>query len=116
MDANRYRNPLQKRQERLAALPRCLGSLLHPAAGEEIWLFGSLARGDWDALSDVDLIAVAASQEEANALGDRILAARQGDDVLCFDREGWRRRIEGDDPYWRGIRRDAIFIAGGASA
>jgi predicted nucleotidyltransferase len=28
-------------------------------AGAEVWLFGSLARGDWDARSDVDLLAVA---------------------------------------------------------
>jgi predicted nucleotidyltransferase len=28
-------------------------------AGAEVWLFGSLARGDWDARSDMDLLAVA---------------------------------------------------------
>ncbi len=28
-----------------------------------MWLFGSLARGDWDACSDVDLLAIAPSQQ-----------------------------------------------------
>lgn len=62
---------IHKRQERLTALRQALAPLLHSDTDEEVWLFGSLARGDWDACSDVDLIAVAASQEEADALGDR---------------------------------------------
>ncbi len=34
----------------------------------QVWLFGSLARGDWDAYSDVDLLAIAPTQAEAEAL------------------------------------------------
>jgi predicted nucleotidyltransferase len=29
---------------------------------DQVWLFGSRARGDWDGLSDVDLLVVAAER------------------------------------------------------
>jgi hypothetical protein len=51
--------------------------LLAGKAGVEVWLFGSLARGDWDARSDVDLLAVAPDQGR------------------------WLERQRGDDPWWR---------------
>jgi predicted nucleotidyltransferase len=38
-------------------LRSALELLLAGKAGAEMWLFGSLARGDWDARSDVDLLA-----------------------------------------------------------
>jgi predicted nucleotidyltransferase len=37
-----------------------------------VWLFGSLARGDWDAYSDVDLLAVAPSKVLADHLADAL--------------------------------------------
>lgn len=73
-----------------------------------MWLFGSLARDDWDAYSDVDLLAIAPSQAEADALADALLGARLGDDVLALSQERWRQLRGGDDPYWRAIGRDAL--------
>jgi predicted nucleotidyltransferase len=98
--------------ERLEGLRAAMPSLLN-APGQEVWLFGSLARGDWDAFSDVDLIAVAPTQHQADELGERILGACLADDVLCFDAQGWRRRRQGQDPLWRAIGRDALRLAGG---
>jgi len=80
----------------------------HP--GAEVWLFGSLARGDWDAYSDVDRLAIAPSQAAAEALADALLDARLGDDVLALSTERWQQLISGDDPYWRAIGRDALRL------
>ena len=80
----------------------------HP--GGEVWLFGSLARGDWDAYSDLDLLAIAPSQPEADALADALLGARLGDDVLALSQERWHQLRHGDDPYWQAIGRDALRL------
>jgi predicted nucleotidyltransferase len=47
------------RGQRIETLRSRIEPLLAGRAGAEVWLFGSLARGDWDARSDVDLLAVA---------------------------------------------------------
>jgi uncharacterized protein len=80
----------------------------HP--GGEVWLFGSLARGDWDAYSDVDLLAIAPSQAAADALADDLLAARLGDDVVALASGRWEQLKTGDDPYWRAIGRDVLRL------
>ena len=80
------------------------------AGGYEVWLFGSMARGDWDAYSDVDLLAIAPNQQQADALADALLDARLGDDVLALSQERWQQLKQGDDPYWRAIGRDALRL------
>ena len=40
----------RRRQQRLDALRRSCQALIGPSADQEVWLFGSLARGDWDAI------------------------------------------------------------------
>ena len=42
----------------LAALRAGAADVAARHSGGEVWLFGSLARGDWDACSDVDLLAI----------------------------------------------------------
>jgi predicted nucleotidyltransferase len=44
--------------------------LLGGPAGAEVWLFDSLARGDWDARSDVDLLAMGLA-DDVCALSER---------------------------------------------
>jgi hypothetical protein len=61
-----------------------------------VWLLGP--SGDWDARSDVDLLAVA------------LLGAGLVDDVIALSRGRWLERQRGDDPWWRGICRDAIRL------
>ena len=75
-----------------------------------MWLFGSLARGDWDSYSDVDLLAIAPIQQQADALADALLDARLGDDVLALTNERWLQLRHSDDPYWRAIGRDALRL------
>jgi predicted nucleotidyltransferase len=99
-----------RRQERLSALRQGAASAAASWPDAEVWLFGSLARGDWDAYSDVDLLAIAPSQMDADALADALLEARLGDDVLALTHERWQQLRRGDDPYWRAIGRDALRL------
>ena len=99
-----------RRSARLTALRQGAAAAAAAHPGGEVWLFGSLARGDWDAYSDVDLLAIAPSQADAEALADDLLAARLGDDVLALTSERWRQLQASDDPYWRAIGRDALHL------
>ena len=99
-----------RRQERLYALRQGAATTAAAWTNAEIWLFGSLARGDWDAYSDVDLLAIAPTQVAADALADALLDARLGDDVLALTQERWQQLKQGDDPYWRAIGRDALRL------
>ena len=98
------------RNARLAALGEGVRRVLAAHPGGEVWLFGSLARGDWDAYSDVDLLAIAPSPAEAEALADALLGARLGDDVVPLSQSRWRQLRTSDDPHWRAIGRDALRL------
>ena len=49
-----------------------------------VWLFGSLARGDWDGFSDIDLLVVSANQDAAERAADQLVESLVGDDVLAI--------------------------------
>jgi predicted nucleotidyltransferase len=99
-----------RRQERLYALRQGAATAAAAWTNAEIWLFGSLARGDWDAYSDVDLLAIAPNQQQADALADALLDSRLGDDVLALTHERWHQLRNSDDPYWRAIGSDALRL------
>lgn len=103
----------QRRQARLDQLRRGSQALVADPSRQQVWLFGSWARGDWDAYSDIDLLAVAPDQAAAEALADRLLDAGLADDVIPLSHSRWLHVQAGDDPLWRGICRDAIQLAGG---
>ena len=73
----------RERQRRIAALRQRLRDTLG-TNDCSVWLFGSLARGDWDAFSDTDLLVVAANQEAAERAADQLAAALVADDVLAI--------------------------------
>jgi len=75
-----------------------------------VWLFGSLARGDWDGFSDTDLLVVAAYQDEAERAADQLMEALVGDDVLAIDHERWQAMAHSPSPHWRAIRAQAIRL------
>jgi uncharacterized protein len=100
----------QRHSARLRALRVGAAEVAARLAGGEVWLFGSMARGNWDGCSDVDLLAIAPSREQADALADALLDARLGDDVLALSQERWQQLKQGDDPYWRAIGRDALRL------
>lgn len=98
------------RGQRIETLRISIEPLLVGRAGAEVWLFGSLARGDWDARSDVDLLAVAPDQSIADQLAEALLGAGLADDVIGLSQGRWLERHQGNDPWWRGICRDAIRL------
>ena len=98
------------RGERIKTLRRSIEPLLGRQAGAEVWLYGSLARGDWDARSDVDLLAIAADQNAADQLAEELLATGLADDVIGLSQGRWLEHQRGGDPWWRGICRDAIRL------
>ena len=100
----------QRLSARLTVLRQGARAVAAAVPGGEVWLFGSLARGTWDAYSDVDLLAIAPNQQQADALADALLDARLGDDVLALSQERWQQLRHGDDPYWRAIGRDALRL------
>lgn len=74
---------------------------------DQIYLFGSRARGDWDGLSDTDLLVVSASTAEAESWADALLDHGIAQDVIPLDREAWRQLPEHPSVIWRHVARDA---------
>jgi predicted nucleotidyltransferase len=97
----------KRRVARIAQLREGVTALLSHHSSGEVWLFGSLARGDWDAYSDVDLLAIAPTQAAAEDLADALVEAGLGDDVLALSQTRWQQLKGSDNPYWRAIARDA---------
>lgn len=100
----------QRHSARLRALRAGAAEVAASQPGGEVWLFGSMARGNWDGCSDVDLLAIAPNQQQADALANALLGARLGDDVLALSQERWQQLRSGDDPYWQAIGRDALRL------
>ena len=100
----------RKQAERLKGLHQQASLVLAEHPGGSLWLFGSLARGDWDAFSDVDLLAIAPNRSQASELADAVLDLGMADDVLALTELEWQERRNGDDPYWSAIGRDALRL------
>ena len=99
----------RERQRRIAALRLRLRQTLG-ASDCSVWLFGSLARGDWDGFSDTDLLVVATNQDEAERAADQLTEALVGDDVLAIDHNRWQAMARSPSPHWRAIRAQAIRL------
>jgi predicted nucleotidyltransferase len=74
----------RQRSLRIEQLREGVAPLVRASPGTRVMLFGSLARGDWDGLSDVDLLAIAPTQEQASQLADALVSAGLGDDVIAL--------------------------------
>lgn len=74
---------------------------------DQIYLFGSRARGDWDGLSDTDLLVVAESRAAAEQWADQLLAHGVAQDVIGLDRMAWQQLPEHPSVIWRKVARDA---------
>ena len=95
---------------RLAGLRRQIADLMRQFPAAEVWLFGSLARGDWDGFSDVDLLAIALTANQANNLADALLGNGIADDVIALTQADWQCFRNSTDPYWRSIGNDAFRL------
>lgn len=102
-----------KLEQRLAELQEKAEKLVVQHRDSSLWLFGSLARGDWDAYSDVDMLAIAATPADAETLADAVLSHQLADDVLALSTANWDRLRCSQDPYWQAIGRDVRILAKG---
>ena len=103
--------PLRRRERERRIL--ALRQRLRHTLGENdcsVWLFGSLARGDWDGFSDTDLLVVAGDQDAAERAADQLMEALVGDDVLAIDQERCQAMARSPSPHWRAIRAQAIRL------
>ena len=99
----------RERQRRIAALRQRLRYTLG-TNDCSVWLFGSLARGDWDGFSDTDLLVVGTNQDAAERTADQLIEALVGDDVMAIDQERWQAMDRSSSPHWRAIRAQAIRL------
>ena len=91
-------------------------------APEALWMFGSAARGDGSAASDIDLLAVRSSnvdgddptwRAQIDRLAERV-SAWSGNDcqIVEYDGEELTALVEAGDPLIESLRRDGIVLAG----
>ena len=81
----------------------------HP---DQIYLFGSRARGDWDGLSDTDLLVVAATQAGADDWANRVMESGLAEDVISLTRQAWSELPNSPSLIWRRVAQDAQPLLG----
>ncbi len=100
---------IRRLRERLSAWPNLLGA----------WLFGSVARGEADSDSDVDLLIVADDLQSPD-LHERVsilqteVRSWTGNDLQLVEhsQSSWRKLVRAKNPLVEQIRLDGIALAG----
>lgn len=81
----------------------------------DVRLFGSLARGDATAFSDVDLLILTQADAETDPI-QRILRylpyfdLDRGVDILVFTAAEWQARLDQGDPFAHTLMRESIRL------
>lgn len=104
---------IRRLRERLSAWPELNGA----------WLFGSVARGDADSNSDVDLLIVA-DDLQSHDLHERLsrlqadVRSWTGNDLQLVEHSpsSWRKLVRAKNPLVEQIRLDGITLAGGTAS
>ncbi|MEZ5217854.1 MAG: nucleotidyltransferase domain-containing protein [Ilumatobacteraceae bacterium] len=104
---------IRRLRERLSAWPELKGA----------WLFGSVARGDADSDSDVDLLIVA-DDLHSHDLHERLsrlqadVRSWTGNDLQLVEHSpsSWRTLVRAKNPLVEQIRLDGIALAGGTAS
>ena len=99
----------QRHAQWLAELKQQIQSIIESKAKppRQVYLFGSRARGDWDGLSDTDLLVVADTKGEAERWADQLLDSGLAQDVIGLDQETWQGLPNHPSVIWRHVARDA---------
>lgn len=103
---------IRRLRDRLSAWPELNGA----------WLFGSVARGDADSDSDVDLLIVA-DDLQSHDLHERLsrlqadVRSWTGNDLQLLEHSpsSWRKLVRAKNPLVEQIRLDGIALAGGTA-
>lgn len=88
-----------------------------------VWLYGSVARGQDEATSDIDIALVSAQSEptaQADALRDAVAAALPAwahrISIVAIGPGDVKRLATKRTEFWRELERDAVVLAGDAPA
>lgn len=88
-----------------------------------VWLYGSVARGEDDAASDIDIALVTMAPEpgtQADALRDAVSRTRAASaervSVITMAPADVRRAARAKAPFWDNLKRDAVVLLGDAPA
>lgn len=88
-----------------------------------VWLYGSVARGEDDAASDIDIALVTVAPEpgtQADALRDAVSRTRAASaervSVITMAPADVRRAARAKAPFWDNLKRDAVVLLGDAPA
>lgn len=100
---------IRRLRQRLSAWPDLLGA----------WLFGSVARGDADSESDIDLLIIAADPRSPD-LHERLaqlhadVRAWTGNDLQFVEHSqvSWQRLVRAKNPLVEQVRLDGIALTG----
>jgi predicted nucleotidyltransferase len=105
--------PLRALVDPIAALKTAVGEAIDSRV-QAVLLFGSIARGDADSQSDIDLAVIAAPEWEGRADLQDVVQARLGNecDVLVFTDTEFRQRASTGEPVVRDIVRDGVALVG----
>ena len=100
----------QRHTQWLRELRLSLQELVEPSLErpDQIYLFGSRARGDWDGLSDTDLLVVAANKHLADTWVDQLLDSGLAEDVIGLGRVAWDQLPKSASVVWRNAAKVAI--------
>ena len=79
---------------------------------DQIYLFESRARGDWDGLSDTDLLVVAATQAGADDWTNTVMESGRAQDVISLTRQAWSELPNSPSLIWRRVAQDAQPLLG----
>jgi predicted nucleotidyltransferase len=94
-------------------LRRVLHRVIEAMAPQEVWLFGSFARGDWHELSDVDLLIVA---EVEGRFIDRDLMLSDINDTglpvqaVIYTPEEYRELVAAEQSFVMGALEDGVKL------
>lgn len=86
-----------------------------------VWLYGSVARGEDDAASDIDIPLVTAAPDpgaQADMLRDAVSRTRAASadrvSVITMAPADVRRAARAKTPFWDNLKRDAVVLLGDA--
>lgn len=103
----------------LAAVREAAGQL--DPAPWAVWLYGSVARGEDDAASDIDIALVTPASDpnaQADALRDAVsqTGVARGDrvSVITMGPTDVRRAASAETVFWADLKRDAVVLLGDA--
>ena len=109
LDSPATRVRMRLREELIAALRAALDTNPPAEGTERVILFGSVARGDFEGTSDVDLMVVGGDGAiEGSALWQAV--GHRDVDVIHWRREAWARALAQGHPFARDIAREGVEL------